>query len=361
MKFVHIADTHLDSAFEFLSNKADLGYIRRMDQRNAFRKMIDYIKENSIEYLFISGDLYEHSTIRESTIEYINSLFKQIPETRIIITPGNHDPLIKNSYYNIFDWSENVHIFGRKVSKLEFDDINIYGCGFDDFTLEENELNNITISEKSKINILVTHASLDGSKEQNIYNPISTSELQGLGFDYIALGHIHKRNLEKSNQLIVYPGSTCSMGFDELGEHGMVVGEILKENGKTKRNIQFIPLDSKEFIKKRCSVDDMNSLEELAESINLQKYDSDKIYEIVFAGNRKFEINKYKLEKLIEPENVIKLKDETKIGYDIDEISKENSLKGIFIRKMQEKYKNKEIDRETMENAIEYGLESLGN
>ena len=78
-------------------------------------------------------------------------------------------------------------------------------------------------------------------------------------------------------------------------------------------------------------------------------------------GNRNFEISKYKLEKLIENENVIKIKDQTKIGYDLDEIVKENSLKGIFVRKVQEMYNNDEISEETMEKAIEYGLESLGN
>lgn len=360
MKFVHIADTHLDSAFNFLSSKADLGYIRRMDQRNALRKMIDYIKENKIEYLFICGDLYEQSSIRESSIKYLNNLFNEIPNTKVLISPGNHDPFIKNSYYNIFEWASNVIIFDRKVSKIEYEDVNIYGCGFDDFVLKDTEINRIIISDKSKLNVLVSHASVDGSKEQNVYNPISSSELKNIGFDYIALGHIHKRNLENENQLIVYPGSTCSLGFDELGEHGMVVGEITKEEGKVSRKLEFVSLDSKEFVKKNCSVDEMNTLEDLAESINMQKYESNKYYEIVLVGNRSFEINKYKLEKLLEHENVVKIKDETKIGYNLEEIAKENSLRGIFVRKMQEKYNNNEVTKEIMEKAIEYGLESLG-
>ena len=105
MKFVHIADMHFDSPFVNLSNKENLGEIRRLDQRKAFKKVIEYIKENNIEFLFIAGDLYEQKYIRKSTIEYINNLFMQIPNTKIYITPGNHDPFIKNSYYNDFSWS----------------------------------------------------------------------------------------------------------------------------------------------------------------------------------------------------------------------------------------------------------------
>lgn len=359
MKFVHIADTHLDSAFNFLSSKADLGYTRRMDQRNALKKMIEYIKENNIKYLFISGDLYEQSSIRESTIEYINKLFNEIPETKIYITPGNHDPFIKNSYYNIYKWADNVKIFEKEITKIEEEEFNLYGYGFDDFTMQENQIQKVVLQDKSKINILITHASLNGSKEQDMYNPITTKELEKVGFDYVALGHIHKRKLETGNQLIVYPGSTCSMGFDELGEHGMIVGEISKQNGKTERNIEFIKLDDKEFIIQECKVDDMKSLEDLADYINSAVYNENRLYELTLVGDRHFEINKYKLSKLINKSNIIKIKDITRIGVDLEELSKEESLKGIFVKKMLEKMKEENIDKETIQKALEYGLESL--
>ena len=86
MKFVHIADMHFDSPFTTLSDKGNLGEKRRLEQRKVFKKVIEYIKENNIKYLFISGDLYEHKYIRRTTIEYINNLFKEIPETKIFIS-----------------------------------------------------------------------------------------------------------------------------------------------------------------------------------------------------------------------------------------------------------------------------------
>ena len=88
MKFIHIADMHFDMPFTVLS-KNGLAEERRLDQRNIFNKMINYIKENDIEYLFIAGDLYENEYIRKSTIEYINNCFKQIPNTKIYITLKN--------------------------------------------------------------------------------------------------------------------------------------------------------------------------------------------------------------------------------------------------------------------------------
>lgn len=224
MKFVHIADMHFDSPFTGLSNVNNLGDIRRLEQRKILKKVIDYIKDNNIEYLFIAGDLYEHEYIRKTIIEYINNLFTEIPNTNIFITPGNHDPYVKNSYYDTYEWNENVHICKEKELISTSENIDIYMTGFTDFYMNETPIENIKISDNNKINILITHCDLNGVKDKNgySYNPILESKINALEFDYVAMGHIHKTNFEK-NRKIIYSGSPISFGFDELGEHGMVV------------------------------------------------------------------------------------------------------------------------------------------
>ena len=151
MKFVHIADMHFDSPFVKLSDKDILGDLRRLEQRKVFKKIIEYIKNNNIKYFFISGDLYEHKYVRQSTIEYINKLFKEIPETKIFIAPGNHDPYLKNSYYNKFNQNENVKIFNSEIKKIELPEADIYGFGFDDFYCNNSNIENIEIENKEKI------------------------------------------------------------------------------------------------------------------------------------------------------------------------------------------------------------------
>lgn len=224
MKFVHIADMHFDIPFTTL-NKKELGNTRRLEQRRILKKIIEYIKDNNIEYFFIAGDLYEHEYIKQSTIEYINNLFKEIPKTKIYITPGNHDPILKNSYYAKYNWSDNVYIFNSTLEKIEENDICIYGYGFDDFYMTKNQLNKIGPIDKNKINILLTHCNLDGIKDYDLeYNPISKKELKELNLDYVAIGHIHKKTYnDEENQNIIYPGSAMALGFDEPGSHGMIV------------------------------------------------------------------------------------------------------------------------------------------
>lgn len=359
MKFVHIADMHFDSPFVNLSEKDIMGDLRRLEQRKVFKKIIEYIKENNIKYFFISGDLYEHKYIKQSTIEYVNKLFEEIPETNIYIAPGNHDPYTKNSYYNKYNWSKNVKIFGPKVEKIETQDVNIYGYGFDDFYCSDSGVENIEIEQNEKPNILIIHGNIDGSTIGDMqYNSMSKKMLEEKGFDYVALGHIHKKDYNtEENQKIVYPGSTISLGFDELGEHGMIVGDV----EKNKLEIQFVKLDDKQFTKRELNVDNIYSKEELIEKINELKIEENNYIEIILIGNRNFEINKYDLIRYISNNNIIKIKDNTKIAYDLEKLENENTLKGLFIKEMNKKIKNAETEeeKEIIEKSIEIGLASL--
>lgn len=357
MKFVHIADMHFDTSFTTLTNKPNLGDARRLDQRLAFNKVIDYIKENQIPYLFIAGDFYEHEYIRLSTIEYINNLFTEIPDTQIFISPGNHDPYLKDSFYNKYYWSENVHIFDAKLSVFEQEDIDVYGYGFDDFYYTNCDLENAEIKNPDKINILVAHGTLNASNTlEKEYNPISEKMLEDKGFDYVALGHIHKLDYNtKPNQRIVYPGSTVSLGFDELGKHGMIVGNI--EKGKIE--LEFVPIDNKEFVVKEIDVTDMLDLDELATVINSIEFSENIYYKISLIGRRNFEIDLYRLNKLLTNSNIIKIKDYTKLNYDLEKISKENTLKGLFVKEILQKMEDNPQDEEILQNALDIGFEIL--
>ena len=356
MKFVHIADMHFDTPFTTLSSKTNFGKIRRLDQREALKKIIQYIKENEINYLFISGDFYEHQNIKQSTIEYINDQFKTIPETQIFITPGNHDPYLKNSMYNTFNWNSNVKIFTSKIEKIETKDADIYGVGFEDFYCSTLNIENIQIENKDKINILITHGSLNASdKLQLQYNPLNKNKIKSLGFDYVALGHIHKPDYEEENQNIVYPGSTISMGFDELGKHGLISANLTK----TKLEISFIPIDDKEFAELEIDISSIKDIDELIQTINNLKLDENKFYKIILIGKRNFEIDILELEKFNNIENIIKIKNKTTINYDLKDLINNHTLKGIFAEELLKQLKEENYTQEEINKILEIGLSAL--
>lgn len=354
MKFIHIADMHFDTPFTFLGEKENFGDIRRLEQREALKKIIEYTKQEKIPYLFISGDLYDQKYVKETTINYINNLFKEIPETKIFISPGNHDPFIKNSYYNEFNWNENVYIFNNEIGLYEFKDVDIYGYGFDDFYCNSLNVEDIIVKNKEKINILILHGDIDASKTAEVmYNPLTNRELSDLGFDYIAMGHIHKR--QTINKNIVYPGSTVSLGFDEPGEHGMLEVDLQKN----KLVINFIKLDNRQFIEQELDISEINTQEELIEKINQLNLEENNMYKIILTGIKNFEIDTNKILKLIMKKNILKIKNEAKIKYNLEELSKQNNLKGIFVKEMLCLLNQKPENAEIIQNALEIGLNNM--
>lgn len=132
-------------------------------------------------------------------------------------------------------------------------------------------------------------------------------------------------------------------------------GEI--EDNKLK--IEFLKLDDTEFTKLIQNVENFNSKEDLIEFINEIKLYENKLYEIELLGSRNFEINIREIFKLVTSNNILKIKDLTKIGYNLEEIKKEHTLRGLFVKEALKKLETGEYSKEEIEKAIEIGLNSI--
>ncbi len=357
MRFVHIADMHFDVPFTSLNIRPDLCEKRRLEQRSVLKKVIEYVKKENIEYLFISGDLYEHSYIRKTTIDYINNLFKEIPQTKIFISPGNHDPYTKDSFYDMYDFSENVYIFrNSRIEKYEDENVNIFGMAFTDFYLNSSPLERISIPFSNKLNILLAHLDLNGVNDKNgfSYNPVLESKLVSLGFDYCAIGHIHKKYLNRKDR-ICYPGSTIALGFDEQDKHGMIVGNITKENCE----IEFVELDERSFQEIELDVSNIFSKEELVEKVRDLEFEDNNVYKISLIGKRNIEIDEREIARLVNNYNILKIKDNSTINIDIEELAKQENLIGYFVREVINRYNNGLCTEDELQKAIEIVLNAM--
>lgn len=138
----------------------------------------------------------------------------------------------------------------------------------------------------------------------------------------------------------------------------MIVGEIKKGD----LQLEFVPLDEEEFREIEIDITNIFSKEELIEKINQLPIGNTEYVKILLIGNRNFEINQYNLLKYVENDRIIKIKDKTRIAYDLVKMANENTLKGLFTKEMLEKLDQSEITEEEkiiIEKAIEIGLEAL--
>src|SRR5699024_5396065 len=102
--------------------------------------------------------------------------------------------------------------------------------------------------------------------------------------------------------------------------------------------------------------------EELIEYINSQKFSVNQFVKIILVGKRNFEINTYNLYKFIENNQIIKIKDKTKINYDLEKIANETTLRGMFAKQILEKMNMENIteeEKEILEKTVEIAFEAL--
>jgi DNA repair exonuclease SbcCD nuclease subunit len=77
--------------------------------------------------------------------------------------------------------------------------------------------------------IALLHASVEGSANlvaHDRYAPCSKGDLEGKGYDYWALGHVHRREALLASPPAHYPGSVLGLDRTETGEKGALLVEV---------------------------------------------------------------------------------------------------------------------------------------
>lgn len=370
LKFLHFSDIHLDAPFSSLGSKFAAEQ-RRRDLLEVFGRIIDLAKKEAVDIILISGDLYEHEYVRKSTIHYINKKFSEIPETKVFIVPGNHDPCISNSYYQNFEWSKNVCILSENRTKVFLEEHNacVYGAGFSNFHEGTSLINKIEPADPRYINILLVHGTVDLDFKDSRYNPMSSGELALLGMDYIGLGHFHNtlRGVGKSEN-IYNPGSPEPLGFDEEGEHGVFIGRIdFVSKEEKKLQVKFEKTCKRQYksfeIKSDCFESDDQIIDEIFRKAVKDENRNDLVH-ITLKGYTMpgYRINAANIASAIEDSFFYAVvNDETVNQYNYEELMNEPGLKGLFVRKMFSLIDKAENEKEKhlLMKAMQYGVEAL--
>lgn len=358
IRFIHTADVHIGMSFKSASFGTAVGQTRRAEIKETFFRILDECSENKVELLLIAGDLLEQDYVTVSDMKDLRNRFADMPNTHICIIAGNHDPIInERSMYSIMDWSENVHIFDTLMEKYSIEalDIDVYGFSWSTKEIREYGFDFLEISDQDKTNILMLHG--DADNYQSEYLPLNMTDLFGKGFDYIALGHIHKP--DGTQHRWAYPGSPEPLDFSEKGPHGIIEGIIDEGNV----SFQFRSFSKREFVEKNYTVDENMSFEEIKNLI-IRDLENDvtpnNLYRINILGIRDIDVN---IDLDIIKDAVMEIVfygevyDRTFENYDLDRIKKDNqgNIIETFINHMQEKG----LEDPVVKDALYEGLHIL--
>ncbi len=251
MKFIHAADLHIDSPLQGLEayEGAPLERLREAT-RAAFRSLVSLAIEQSVDFIILAGDLFDGPWKDMKTGLWTAAQFRRLGAVdngsggiSVYLLRGNHDA--QSDVRGSITWGENVFEFSAdrpQTFVLENLNVALHGQGFakreapDDLTIDYPD------PVEGMFNIGVLHTSLTGSAVHDTYAPTSVERLAARGYDYWALGHIHRREIIKdSSPVIAFPGNTQGRHINEPGAKGCLL--VTVEEGRVE-SIDFHATDA---------------------------------------------------------------------------------------------------------------------
>lgn len=267
MKIIHTSDWHLGISLHSASLIEE--------QKNFIDFLISAVEEKNIDAVIIAGDIFDHSVSTAEAISLYNDAVTKLCKEigiPVIISAGNHDGAARLASCNELLKKAGLYVFGKlskDVNIVELGNTNIYSLPYfntDEVKalFSEEKINSYSDAmktvlnhikkhfEPSKKNILVCHCFVSGSvlSESDRAAMVGGTSVVSAdvfeGFDYVALGHLHKSQNRGAN--IRYSGSPLKYSFSEA-DHLKSISILNIDDDITIEELEVIPLRETRVIK----------------------------------------------------------------------------------------------------------------
>ena len=234
MRILHTSDWHLGMPLK-------LGTMIE-DQQYFLEQIYSIIEKYAVDAVICAGDIYDSSVTNAEAIElYSSAITKICKELRkkMIVIAGNHDSGARLASGRELLEMAGLYVSGKIVKNIipiTIGNADIYPIPFFNrdeviafFPDQKAEINSQEVATKvlcdhiretmdpSRVNIIVSHAYItsaelsDSDRAAQVGQATSVSKDVFEGFDYVALGHIHKP--QAITETIRYSGSPIKYSF----------------------------------------------------------------------------------------------------------------------------------------------------
>jgi len=230
MRFAHLADTHLGYRQYNLDEREE-------DFYRAFHEATDKIIDAECDFVVHSGDLFDDPRPHvRAMVEAMTGLEKlNDAGIKVFAIAGNHDVLMRRGAMPPQRLYGSMEFLTPMKPSRVFD--GVYICGLPYYSrihsqaLKEKLQELADAGKNYEKKVLLLHQGID--KYFPLEYELKFNELPK-GFDYYALGHVHKRIIDTyGSGKLAYPGSIEIWRVDEIAEY--------EKNGK---GFNIVDLDS---------------------------------------------------------------------------------------------------------------------
>jgi DNA repair protein SbcD/Mre11 len=253
-RFIHTADIHLDSPLKGLEAHEDAPVNElRGATRRAFDNLIELAIEEEVAFVLIAGDLYDGDWKDYNTGLFFAGRMGRLEKAgiKVFIVSGNHDAASNTT--KTMPLPANVTIFtykGPESIKVGDIDVVIHGQSYSKKAITDNLAAGYPHYKTGYFNIGLLHTSLTGRENHENYAPCNLDDLVSKGYDYWALGHVHKREVVSEDPIIIFPGNIQARHIKEIGSKGATL--VTVEDGRI-TDLEMRELDVLQWV--ICDVD----------------------------------------------------------------------------------------------------------
>lgn len=370
LKVIHTADIHLDSPFAL--GDAAASAMRREELREMFRRLCRYIGDVKADIVLIAGDLFDRKFVTKNTVDLVVREFSNLPNTRFVISPGNHDFYSPDSIWVKTEFPENVTIFkSENLAKVHFEirqqKVDVYGYAFTSISMDQCPFTEYLAEDPEAINILVAHGNMLQKNREDC--PITLADIRSTNFDYVALGHIHNLHeiTSEEDQWYGYCGSPEPRDFGETGWHGIYALDMGKADDEFVCKPEFVKMASKRYMVEKVNVTGAQQSEAITDAVQAlleeRDYGDDTLLRLIVEGDvaPAAEIPIDAIKAIAAQLAYIEIVDETAPLFDHDYLAADPTIRGAYFRQLLPKLKSIDPrEREVASKALRCGLSVLG-
>lgn len=277
MRFVHVADVHLDTSFAGRSEPVR----RRLREasREAFQRAVDLAIREDVHAFLVAGDLFDGDRLSFRTERFLLKEVGRLADHGIafVYATGNHDPGTPAGGPRPLAWPTNAHVAADATPRrFLVSDATGSPAGYvttigHTTSEEQADLSRLLprpAGQLPEVGLLHTqvHSSL-GAEEHHAYAPSELSYLLRAGYDYWALGHVHVRQCLADDPPVWYAGSLQGRTHADRGERGALLVDLSDRDAPA---VAFRPLAPVRWETVEVDrLDDVTSLDELERRIQL--------------------------------------------------------------------------------------------
>ena len=268
LRFLHVADIHLDSPLKGLQGYPGTDAERyRTATRGAFDRLVETAIDARVDFLVIAGDLYDGDWRDFGTGLYFVSRMARLAEKGIpvFLLHGNHDA--ESVITRRLELPANVHVFGAQAPEtfvLEDLRVALHGRSFAQPAETKNLVPGYPAPVLGAFNIGVLHTALEGVAGHARYAPCSLAELTAKGYDYWSLGHVHRHQVLHERPHVVFPGNLQGRHIRETGPKGACLVTVRDQEVAA---VEFTALDVVRWSRVQVPIEDARSLAHVSERV----------------------------------------------------------------------------------------------